>query len=160
MVQTFIRPAVQSDYEAVASLNGEVQQKHADAYPGVFRPTSAGTLTMAASDTMLTEPNTTTLVVVDDIAVVGYISAEVLLRPETPYRFEQRVLYVHQIVVRRGTKRRGHGRRLMDAMRTAAMDMRISRIELDAWAFNEEARRFFAAEGYGETNVRLGREVY
>ena len=40
METTVIRRATRDDFDAIARLNREVQEKHARAYPGLFKPAS------------------------------------------------------------------------------------------------------------------------
>ena len=155
MGTTLIRRAEPGDYDAVAMLNREIQQKHAEAYPHLFKPASDETLTASAFDVLLNDPAVTTLVVVDDEAVTGYVLAREIDRTDTPYRFAHRVLYIDQICVVRSARRKGHGRRLMEAMKSGAMKRGISHLELDTWAFNDEARRFFREQGFRDITIRV-----
>ena len=96
-----------------------------------------------------------TLVVVDDEAVTGYVSAREVQRTDTPYRFAHRVLYIDQLCVARSARRKGRGRRLIDAMKSVAMDRGFSHVELDIWAFNDEARSFFRSVGFRDITIRM-----
>jgi len=136
-------------------LNREIQQKHAEAYPHLFKPTSDETLTASAFDVLLNDPAAMTLVVVDDEAVTGYVSAREVQRTDTPYRFAHRVLYIDQLCVARSARRKGHGRRLIEAMKSVAMDRGIPHVEVDTWAFNDEARSFFRSVGFRDITIRM-----
>ena len=155
MGTTLIRRAEPADYEAVAMLNRDVQRKHAEAYPHRFKPASDETLTVSAFDVLLNDPAATTLVVVDDEAVTGYVSAREVQRTDTPYRFAHCALYIDQLCVVRSARRKGHGRRLMEAMKSVAMERGISHLELDTWAFNDEARHFFREQGFRDITIRM-----
>lgn len=150
-----IRRAEPYDYDAVEMLNREVQQKHAEAYLHLFKTASDATLTASAFDVLLNDPAAMTLVVVEDEAVIGYISAEEFERADTPYRFAHRVLYIHQLWVVRSAQRQGHGRRLIKAMKSIATDRGISHVELDTWSFNDQAQCFFRTEGFRDINIRM-----
>ena len=155
MGTTLIRRAEPGDYEAVAMLNREIQQKHAEVHPHRFKPASDETLTVSAFDVLLNDPAATPLVVVDDEAVTGYVSGREVQRTDTPYRFAHCVLYIDQLCVVRSARRKGHGRRLMEAMKSVAMERGISDLELDTWAFNDEARPFFRSVGFRDITIRM-----
>jgi diamine N-acetyltransferase len=154
-----VRPARSGDYQAVATLNREVQRFHADHYLSLFKAPAAVTLTRDAYEEWLASPDGLVLVAVKGDGVVGYAWVAVLDREETAYRVALRILYVHQICVAAAVRGRGHGHRLMAAIREHAASLAIRRIELNTWAANSEARGFFEAEGFREFNIRLAAEI-
>jgi ribosomal protein S18 acetylase RimI-like enzyme len=83
------------------------------------------------------------------------VQARVVEREEAPYRRADRIVYVDQLCVATAAQRRGHGGRLLEAVKQRARELEISRIELDTWTLNREARGFFAAAGFQEINIRL-----
>jgi ribosomal protein S18 acetylase RimI-like enzyme len=40
-------------------------------------------------------------------------------------------------------------------MKSVAMERGISHLELDTWAFNDEARRFFRSVGFRDITIRM-----
>ncbi len=152
-----VRPAQPGDYEAVAALNREVQQLHADRYPTLFKLPSGQTLPQATFDAWVSDPNGLMLAAVEDGRVVGYVQGELVSRDETPYRGALRLLYVNQICVTRACGRRGHGHRLIEMAAEHARRTGITRLELDTWALNTEARDFFENEGFLDINIRMAR---
>jgi ribosomal protein S18 acetylase RimI-like enzyme len=154
-----VRPARSGDYQAVATLNREVQRFHADHYLSLFKAPAAETLTRDAYEEWLASPDGLVVVAVEGDGVVGYAWAAVVDREETAYRVALRILSVHQICVAAAVRGRGHGHRLMAAIREYAASLAISRVELNTWAANSEARGFFEAEGFREFNIRLAAEI-
>ena len=57
METTVIRRATRDDFDAIARLNREVQEKHARPYPGLFKPASDDTLTRKAFEALLDDRN-------------------------------------------------------------------------------------------------------
>jgi ribosomal protein S18 acetylase RimI-like enzyme len=154
-----VRRARRGDYQAVATLNGEVQRFHADHYPSLFKAPAAETLTIETYQEWLAAPGDLLLVAALGESVVGYVWAAIVDREETAYRVALRVLYVHQICVTAKVRGQGHGSRLMAAIREHAASLAIRRIELNTWAANSEARGFFEAEGFREFSVRMAAEL-
>ena len=153
-----IRKAVAADHEAVARLNRQVQDQHHEAYPSVFRPAGPDTLTATAFADLLATPDMEVLVAVDGSEIVGYVTARLVQRPDTPYTYGQRVLYIDQICVDRAARRGGHGRRLLDAALDFADRLGIARVELDTWAANTGARAFFESVGFQAHDIRMSLE--
>jgi diamine N-acetyltransferase len=155
-----IRLARSDDYEAVARLNAEVQQVHADALPDVFKaPSPSGsTFTRSDFDDMLLRPGGYLYVAVAEHPV-GYVFAEVLHRPETSSRYTQRVIQIHHVCVSAEHRRRGYGHQLVGQVVRLAKSLGITRLELDVWSFNPRARIFFEGAGFAEFNVRLAAQV-
>jgi ribosomal protein S18 acetylase RimI-like enzyme len=150
-----VRKATIDDHEAVARLNRAVQAWHAEAYPDVFRPASAATLTVAAFEELLAAPDVTTFVALRATDVIGYLTARRVERPETPYTRARLVLYIDQIGVDEAARRTGAGRSLVNAALELTDELGIARVELDTWASNADARAFFDALGFLAHNIRL-----
>ncbi len=157
MPTSLVRPAGRDDHGAVAALNREVQQLHADAHPRLFKAPAAGGFSLAAFEEVLGRAGGHNLVVVDAGAVAGYVFAYEVARPETWASFGRRSLYLDQICVAASHRRRGHGERLVRAVLDIARSRGVDRVELDTWWFNAGARAFFARLGFSVQVVRLGR---
>ncbi|HEY8456284.1 MAG TPA: GNAT family N-acetyltransferase [Actinopolymorphaceae bacterium] len=67
--------------------------------------------------------------------------------------------YIGELVVASDMERRGIGRRLVRTAEGWARGRGLSRIALDTGAANLTARRFYAALGYQEEDVRLSKAV-
>jgi GNAT superfamily N-acetyltransferase len=86
---------------------------------------------------------------------VGYASAEIVRRPETPFHHAYDMVYLHHLSVRSTHRRKGIGSALLDAVRQAATAVDIELIALDVWTFNAEARAFFNHHGFTTYNERF-----
>jgi len=152
-----IRPAGPEDFGAVARLNAEVQQLHAEGLPHLFKPASENTFTRAVYEDILAQPRNRVYVAFEGTEPVGYVYAELLDRPETWFRYAHRVAYIHHVSVSHGHRRRGYGERLVREVVALARSHGIGRLELDAWWFNDAARGFFKRLGFSELNLRMER---
>jgi ribosomal protein S18 acetylase RimI-like enzyme len=152
-----VRPATRDDYQAVAALNREVQQLHADAHPHIFKAPAAGDFTTAVFEGMVGQTGGHLLVLEDAGTVTGYVFAYEAGRPETWSSFARRHLYLDQICVAASHRGRGHGQRLMNAVLELARARGLDQITLDTWWFNTSARAFFARLGFREQMVRFAR---
>lgn len=78
---------------------------------------------------------------------VGYALIRAVNRASNPYMKERRFLHVEEFCVAEDHRCEGVGRALMEAVRKAAQEAHLPRIELDVWAFNEGAKAFYEAAG-------------
>ncbi len=143
-----VRKAAASDSEALAALNVEVQALHAVAVPYFFKPPNPDTFPPSFFAGLMEGPDNIILIAETDEEALGYAYCEELTRTETAWCFEFRMLYLHQIGVRAGDRRRGIGAALVAAMRAEAKSRNISVLALDTWTFNSDAQAFFRREGF------------
>ena len=90
---------------------------------------------------------------------MGYASVEVQRRQAHTFAWAHGRLYVHQVSVDPGCRRRGVGRALMDGVDALATELSLPEVALDTWTFNAVARRFFEALGYSVYNLRFRKDV-
>jgi ribosomal protein S18 acetylase RimI-like enzyme len=152
-----VRRATLADAEAVATLNADVQALHAEALPWRFKPPGPATFPPEAAAALIARPEN--IIFVADIqmvaATVGYIYAEVMRRPETPFTYAYETVYIHHISVRPEFREQDLGEALLNAVRAAAAERKIELITLDVWSFNASARAFFRRNGFTIFNERL-----
>ena len=153
-----VRRATASEAATVAWLNRHVQQLHADAAPRLFKQPGEGIDAEVFAE-IIARPDTHVLIGYADGEPVGYVVAQVVHRPEHPFRHALDLVYVDQIAVAPAHRRRGYGARLLREAVALAEAAGISRVELDVWAFNAGARRFFVGQGFGVFNERMALET-
>jgi ribosomal protein S18 acetylase RimI-like enzyme len=150
-----IRRASDDDADALSELNAEIQTIHAAALPWRFKPPGPGAFPCEETIALLGRTDNHFFVAEVDGAIIGYVYAEIVRRPETALHQAQDVVYVHHLYVRPAFQRRGIGRALLDAARGAGAELGIARLALDVWTFNHEARAFFRRYGLTPYNERL-----
>jgi GNAT superfamily N-acetyltransferase len=143
-MQIDIRAASLSDAAIISALNREVQSKHVDALPWLFKDRDLGD--EAAAALLTGERNLVRLASVDSTPA-GYIYAEFRRFPETPLTHSFLALHIHHIAVVKSVRRGGIGRALMEEVIAAGKRQRVDRLTADYWAFNDEATVFFARFG-------------
>ncbi len=154
-----VRPADERDVPALVALNRVVQALHAEAEPSVFRPRDDLPGIEAFHRMALGGEGLHTFVAELGGEVVGYASLEVQRRRAHTFAWAHSRLYVHQVSVDPGCRRRGVGRALMDGVDALATELSLPEVALDTWTFNAEARRFFEALGYSVYNLRFRKDV-
>src|SRR5262249_42447081 len=144
-----------ADADAVASLNAEVQALHARELPWRFKPPGPATFPPAGAAALIGKPENIIFVAEVGGEAVGYIYAEGLHRDETPVTYAHDTVYIHHISVRPEFREQDMGEALLDAVRAAAVELKIELITLDVWSFNASARSFFRRNGFTIYNERL-----
>jgi GNAT superfamily N-acetyltransferase len=150
-----VRCATSADADLISALNADVQALHAAALPWWFKPVGPESFPPQAAAAVIASPANIVFIAEVDTVPVGYAYAEVVSRPETPWRYAYEMVYVHHIGVRSEHRRQGVGAALLDAVRTAAESRGITLVALDTWTFNEDARAFFRRQGFAPYNERL-----
>jgi ribosomal protein S18 acetylase RimI-like enzyme len=150
-----VRPATRADADLISVLNTEVQALHAAAVPWWFKPAGPESFPPEAAAAIVANPVNIVLIAEIDAAPAGYAYAEVVSRPETPWRYAYQTVYLHHIGVLAGYRRQGAGAALLDAVRAAVESRGITLVTLDTWTFNEDARAFFRRHGFAPYNERL-----
>jgi len=147
-----IRKAVVDDAEVIANLGASIQQMHHEQRPDWFRPVDEIAIVEMYRDRLL-DPSVTGFIAEEDDIVLGFVMAEVHVRPDSPLGWAQTTLYLEQIGVAPSQRRRGVGHELFNAVGELAGHVSARRIVLTTWEFNLDAHRFFEAEGF-ETEMR------
>lgn len=154
-VKPDIRRATAADAETVASLNAHVQALHAENLPWRFKPPGPASFPPAEAAALIAKPGNIIFVAEVGGATVGYVYAEVVRRPETPFVYALETVYMHHISVAPKFRAKDIGEALLDAIRAEAARLKIELITLDVWSFNANARSFFRRNGFRIYNERL-----
>ncbi len=142
-----IRPAASSDLDALLVLYHHVQSLHAQAHPDRFRSQAPANEVTSAFRKMMEDPSAQWLIAETE-QPVGYLYAQFQDRPETWLRPASRFCYLSHISIHPDMRRKGVGRRLIAAMVVEAKKRGFTRIVLEVWAFNREARIAFKHLGF------------
>jgi ribosomal protein S18 acetylase RimI-like enzyme len=151
-----LRPATSQDFELFRELNAEVQSLHAEAVPNLFKPASEMSLSQADFDKLIANPEMKiTIAESEDGKALGYVFTQILNRPENPYRYGSKMLYINHLAVRTEARKQGVGKALMIHAVAEGKASGISRIELDVWSFNEKAVSVFKNFGFETYNLKM-----
>lgn len=153
-----IRTATASDLPIIVSLCREVQSRHADAFPQIFRADPSDEEMTAAFREELEAPSSYWIVAEED-EVVGYLNADFREIAENWCRNAHRMCSLGGIVVAAKNRRQGIARALFAELKREAVERETAQICLDVWAFNEEAQEAFARSGFRPLMHRMIAEV-
>ena len=80
--------------------------------------------------------------------ICGFACVEYVRKPETAYGLARAYYHVAEFGVDLPYRRQGAATELVAYMKQDAAARGFSRIELDVWAFNEDALAFYEAAGF------------
>ncbi len=143
----------------IVLLNDAAQKIHAEHHPEVFKyPTAAVEMENFFRDIISSEDNFIFMARISDQAV-GYVWGAIQRRPENIFKYGQERIYVHQLSVESEYRRKGVGRRLMNAVENVARENGISKFVLDSWEFNKGSHTFFERLGFTCFNINMWRKA-
>ena len=155
-MRTRIRKATSSDIPRLVSLNRAAQDMHARAVPARFRRNAPEGEVERAFGAMIGAGASYWLVAErDDGQPIGFLSAEFREREESWCLRSHRVCYLAGIVVAPEFRRKGIARALLEELKHAVEARDVDDIELDVWAFNDEARQAFTHLGFKRLMERM-----
>jgi ribosomal protein S18 acetylase RimI-like enzyme len=142
-----IRNAVDADLDALIRLNAQMQRLHARAYPADFKSlTDEGEVREFLVSAMRQTGHTILLAQVD-CAIVGYAWIEIQDRPQTPFTWPKKRVFLHHICVDSGHRRLGVGSALITRVEERTLAGGIGEVALDMWSLNDTAQAFFKSCG-------------
>ncbi len=153
-----IRPARAADRARLVALWGEIAALHASLQPRFFREGPVGEEVDRALAGMRAGTQAV-LVAADPDAVSGFVHAALYDTPKAPGLAVRRRVHVEAIAVAEGARRRGVGRRLMDAAAGWGKARGAEQLLLTVWAGNAAAEAFYRALALTPINQVLGREL-
>ena len=148
------RYAVRGDLARVNEMRQAVSALHAAGRPDIFRPEFCEALRERAA-LALDAPDADVLVACLDGVVCGFALVQYVERAESPCLCAQRFCHIEEFGVDAAFRRRGVGTALLAFCRAEAARMGFSRLDLDVWAFNETAQKFYEAAGFGAYRTHL-----
>ena len=95
-----IRQAITTDSLLLSSLCVDVQSLHAKHHPDFFKTPTSDDFAASFFDGMLADPAVSIFIAEENGQALGYILCKLIERPENPFTFAMRYLFIDQISVR------------------------------------------------------------
>jgi ribosomal protein S18 acetylase RimI-like enzyme len=135
------------DAEEIVELLRQVHDEHRQRRPQWFKPFDR-TAALEGQRFLLSRTGAQMFVARAESVCVGYALVCERVREENPFRYASRSLVVDQMAVSKPHRRQGIGTLLMDRIRAEAAGRGVQRVELSVYSDNDEARRFYKAQGF------------
>ncbi len=149
-----IRLATREDIPALAHLRPYVHDIHVTAHPDNFKSATSEAATRDV-ESFFGRDNVRIFLASVDAEPIGYLVAFILQRPASDLLHAKRLLYIDQAAVKDRYRGCGYGIKLLEAAQHLAQVLDLPSIELEVWTFNEDAKRFFVAQGFTTLRERL-----
>jgi diamine N-acetyltransferase len=150
-----IRQAAERDYVGLNALFEEIDTHHREALPQVFRKPDGPARTREFLSGILADPNALIFIAENQDRIIGLVYAYIRDIPETAIRIPCRVGEIDHIIVTQKYRRYGVARALMARAHQWAAEMKLDRLELSVWDFNQRARDFYRELDYEPAFLRM-----
>jgi len=143
-----IREVSQKDYRGICELFSEVNTLRHRNLPHVFQTADGPARTRKFLSNIIADKDSALFVAVKEHQIIGVIL--VLTRDITgsPVTLPRRYAWIGDLVVKKGFRRFGVGRYLLEKAHDWSLDKGLTQVELNVWEFNKEAIIFFKMLGY------------
>lgn len=158
MTPMIVRDMLPHEADRVGQLHNQIHALHVNGRPDWFAPNYENSADMMKW--FAAQPNYRVLVALREDTILGYAVMDYLIREASPYSLPRRSVHVQEICVDEAAKRCGAGRALMDYIYEDARQRSYPRVELDVWAFNEDAYQFYHAIGMQDFRHYLEYQVF
>jgi ribosomal protein S18 acetylase RimI-like enzyme len=158
-MQVTIREAVASDFESLCILFDEGDARHREMLPWIFRKPPGAAREKKYVQDLIADEATGFFVAQAGDRLVGLIAVAIRQAPELPIFVPRRYAVVDTLVVKREFQRTGIGRALMEQAQAWADAEGAESIELNVWAFNQEAVAFYKTLGYGTVSYKMSKRL-
>lgn len=150
-----VRRAEERDRAAIRAAYRELHDAHARKFPHIFSPARPEDFSEWGFTTGIAANDVLMLVVERDGQIIATAQAHLLEQPGQGAFKTRRRVYVTHLITEVSARRQGHGRALMQAVKTWARLHEADSIELCVWDGSDEAMAFYRALGYRSVYTQL-----
>ena len=148
-----IREMNLNDYEDVRILVKQIHELHLSNRPDIYN--DGESFPKEYFEKVLSDANNLNYVYVENKKIVGVLNATLqhtnplpIIKPRTYY-------FIEDIVVDKNHRRKGIAKKLFHYLTLKAKENNIDSIELNVWAFNKDAIKFYESMGMNIKNIRM-----
>lgn len=142
-----VRFATSEDLEQINIIRKEVNDLHVKGNPKIFKKGFSKEIAEYVNQYVNREDKFL-LICEENNLICSYAMVNIVVKPETPYRYELKYLEIHEIGTLQSQQGKGYGKQLIQKVKDIAKEHAINRIELNMWAFNESALTFYEKLGF------------
>lgn len=148
-----IRKIVEKDYEELKKLVYQVHELHYLNRPDIY--VDGNPLPLTYFNAILNDTSAFNIVYIEDDKICGLLMAIKQDNRAIPISKQRTTYYIKDIVVDKNFRRKGIGQKLYLFLKEQAIKENIDSIELNVWAFNESAIRFYESLGMSVKNMKF-----
>lgn len=148
-----IRKIVEEDYEELRKLVYQVHELHYSNRPDIY--IDGNPLPLEYFNGILNDTTAFNYVYVEDNKILGLLMATKKNNRAIPISKKRTIYFIEDIVVDKNSRRKGIGKKLYYFLKEQASKEKIDAIELNVWAFNESAIKFYESLGMSVKNMKF-----
>lgn len=148
-----IRKVEEKDYEELVKLVYQVHEFHYEHRPDIY--VDGNPLPKEYFENMLNDENALNIVFEEDGKIMGLLMAAKKHNNAIPIARERITYFIDDIVVDSNYRRKGIGKALYEHLLNMAKSDKVDSIELNVWAFNKSALKFYESLGMTVKNMKL-----
>lgn len=148
-----VRKAQKKDAEKIARLLESIAQLHHEGRPDLYGGCGAKYDIKAVEEKIADKDEIILVAVNDKDEVMGYTMSKIFDVQQEGIKLSHRKMYIDDVCVDPDCRKQGVGKILMEATKQKAIDAGCHICDLNVWAFNETAIKFY--ESCGMTKQRI-----
>jgi ribosomal protein S18 acetylase RimI-like enzyme len=152
---TEIRKAEKKQAAQIVGLLEYIFALHKKGRPDVFADTDSPKYTEEDVCRLIDDENYRIISAEEDGRVVGYMIAELVDGSKHPHMRSVKTLYIDDICVDEAYAHKGVGTALFEEAKRIGKELGCVRIDLNVWAFNEGAIKFYEKMGMTVSSMRM-----
>lgn len=149
-----VRRAIPEDALQIHALLCKMAQLHKEGCPEVFEGEAPKYGVDEVTELILDEGTDIFTACLGD-RVAGYLICRVQITPADGLKKYRKALYIDDLCVAEDCRKEGVGSLLFDAARKRAAELECTVIDLNVWAFNKGAIRFYEKMGMKESRRHM-----
>ena len=142
-----VRYARRNELEEVNRLRKQVNEVHVNGRPDIFKAGFCQQLRDHVYDNF-DSGDSDIIVALAGGTVCGFAAVRYVKRSETPFSYERSYYMIEEFGVDENYRRKGVAAGLIGFCKEEARAKGYKRMELDYWAFNEAAEKFYEQAGF------------
>ncbi len=142
----------------LVGLNSYVQQIHFAKHPDIFKPIGNDSAVSKFFENIIDQKNNHLFIAYQKKIPVGYAWVTLENKPDFALKRGRQQAYIHQIAVHQNYRMQHIGQALFNVIENLANYEGVDHFELDSWAFNTDAHKFFEKMGFETYNIKMWRK--
>lgn len=142
-----VRYAKREELESVNKIRKQVNEVHVKGRPDVFREDGWQVIEPLVYK-RFDEESSGVIVAAIEEEIVGFAVVQYIVRPESPFKKEQKFFHIEEFGVDEHHRRKGIATALINFAKADAKERGFHRVELDMWEFNAGALAFYESVGF------------
>lgn len=148
-----IRKMTLEDYDQAKDLVYQVHELHYKNRPDIYN--DGNPLPFAYFETQVKKEDGFNYVYEENQKICGLIIASKNTTRNIPISKKRTIYFIEDIVVDKKSRRKGIGKKLYNYLKQKAEEDNADSVELNVWAFNENALEFYKSLGMTMKNIKL-----